>query len=309
MRTSAKRQLRSRSAQGSAGWITDSPRPGSAMSGFASRNRIAAMCSEPGSQEPPSGRTYAESLSENQRGELLLTEVAHQLTTGGGKPGQGYQAVLLSSPEAPHAKISASPDAAQASSAGSGQAFSSSSPGSSPLFDREPFSWRTSPVSSRLAGVTDAEGAARFYAGISAEVALELAAALNSRSTGTSARWRRHHAEAAKQRVASSNGTTAPISPWCAPHCENSGTESPTGFSTAVSSECRSDADGCSSSEPSLTMILEPPQSVPGRYSLSARAARGILRRAEKRGRTLPPHLAQALVAVAAGMPTPTEPP
>jgi hypothetical protein len=33
-------------------------------------------------------------LSENQRGELLLTETAHQLTTGGGKPGQGYAAVF-----------------------------------------------------------------------------------------------------------------------------------------------------------------------------------------------------------------------
>jgi hypothetical protein len=37
---------------------------------------------------------------------------------------------------------------------------------------------------------------------------------------------------------------------------------------------------------------------VPARYSLSARAARGILRRAEKRGRTLPPHLLAALQAV-----------
>jgi hypothetical protein len=37
---------------------------------------------------------------------------------------------------------------------------------------------------------------------------------------------------------------------------------------------------------------------VPGRYSLSARAAQGILRRAEKRGRTLPPHLLDALRAV-----------
>jgi hypothetical protein len=37
---------------------------------------------------------------------------------------------------------------------------------------------------------------------------------------------------------------------------------------------------------------------VPGRYSLSARAAAGILRRAEKRGRTLPAHLQDALQAV-----------
>jgi len=46
------------------------------------------------------------------------------------------------------------------------------------------------------------------------------------------------------------------------------------GFSTAVSSECRSADGACSSSEPSLTEILEPPQDVPVKYSLSARAAR-----------------------------------
>jgi hypothetical protein len=78
-----------------------------------------------------------------------------------------------------------------------------------------------------------------------------------------------------------------------------SGTAWHGGFSTAVSSECRSDADACSSSEPSLTEILEPPQNVPDRYSLSARAALGILRRADNRGRTLPSHLLAALEQVA----------
>jgi len=86
----------------------------------------------------------------------------------------------------------------------------------------------------------------------------------------------------------------------------NSGLVWPTGFSTAVSSECRSDEGGCSSSEPSLTEILEPPQNVPARYSLSARAATGILRRAEKRGKRLPAHLATALVSVA-GQPISTD--
>jgi hypothetical protein len=38
---------------------------------------------------------------------------------------------------------------------------------------------------------------------------------------------------------------------------------------------------------------------VPAKYSLSARAATGILRRAEKRGRVLPSHLSAALEAVA----------
>jgi DNA (cytosine-5)-methyltransferase 1 len=36
----------------------------------------------------------AQAVSENQRGELLLTDYSHQLTTGGGKPGQGYPAVF-----------------------------------------------------------------------------------------------------------------------------------------------------------------------------------------------------------------------
>lgn len=77
------------------------------------------------------------------------------------------------------------------------------------------------------------------------------------------------------------------------------------GFWTAASSECRSDDGGCSSSEPSLREILQPPQDVPERFSLSARAARGILRRAERRGRTLPEPLRAALEAVAgASVPT-----
>lgn len=84
-----------------------------------------------------------------------------------------------------------------------------------------------------------------------------------------------------------------------------SGTAWPGAFSTAVSSECRSDGDGCSSSEPSLAEILEP--DVPARFSLSARAANGILRRAERRGRALPNSLREALETVAS--PTQAEPP
>ena len=85
-----------------------------------------------------------------------------------------------------------------------------------------------------------------------------------------------------------------------------SGTAWHGGFSTAVSSECRSDEGGCSSSEPSLSQILEEPQNVPAKYSLSARAAQGILRRAEKRGRTIPATLLAALSAVAEGSPETT---
>jgi hypothetical protein len=48
-----------------------------------------------------------------------------------------------------------------------------------------------------------------------------------------------------------------------------------------------------------LSDILEPSSEVPQRFCLSSTACRGILRRAEKRGKTLPPLLAQALQQVA----------
>lgn len=72
---------------------------------------------------------------------------------------------------------------------------------------------------------------------------------------------------------------------------------SPTELSTLSSSESPSDAAGCS-----LSDVLEP-EPVPDRYYLSARAARGVLRRAEKRGRDLPPLLLEALRAVAESTP------
>jgi hypothetical protein len=50
----------------------------------------------------------------------------------------------------------------------------------------------------------------------------------------------------------------------------------------------------------SLWQILE--ENAPQKYYLSATAARGILRRAEKRGRMLPPQLRRALEAVALGV-------
>lgn len=55
----------------------------------------------------------------------------------------------------------------------------------------------------------------------------------------------------------------------------------------------------------SLSQVLETVR-IPRRYFLSARACAGILRRAEKRGKTLPVALEAALVAVAEH-PTPTE--
>lgn len=96
----------------------------------------------------------------------------------------------------------------------------------------------------------------------------------------------------------SSLATAVGTSESCLERWPTSGTAWVGGFSTHVSSECRS-ADGvCSSSEPSLTEILDPPQSVPARYSLSARAAAGILQRAAKSGHPLPTRLRTALEIV-----------
>ena len=73
----------------------------------------------------------------------------------------------------------------------------------------------------------------------------------------------------------------------------NSGMGSPTECWTHNSSEFPNDAVVCS-----LSDVLETGD-VPRRFYLSAKACRGILRRAEKRGKALPPLLASALIAVA----------
>jgi hypothetical protein len=68
-------------------------------------------------------------------------------------------------------------------------------------------------------------------------------------------------------------------------------------------SECPNDGGESLSS---LALILQPPTDVESKYFLSPRAAAGILRRATKRGKTLPAPLAVALETVA-GQATPTE--
>ena len=73
----------------------------------------------------------------------------------------------------------------------------------------------------------------------------------------------------------------------------NSGMGSPIEFLTLSSSEWPSDAAVCS-----LSDVLETGD-VPQRFFLSATACRGILRRAEKRGKKLPEHLQHALNQVA----------
>ena len=68
------------------------------------------------------------------------------------------------------------------------------------------------------------------------------------------------------------------------------------GFSMLNTSDWPNDAAVCS-----LSSVLEKGP-IPQRYYLSARACAGILRRAEKRGRELPPALQEALAAVAASL-------
>lgn len=88
--------------------------------------------------------------------------------------------------------------------------------------------------------------------------------------------------------------TPAEISPSFSRRWPTSGfTTSPGECWTAATSECPNDGDA-SSSLPDVLL-----ETVPERFYLSPRAAAGILRRAQKRGRTLPQPLHQALTDLA----------
>lgn len=76
----------------------------------------------------------------------------------------------------------------------------------------------------------------------------------------------------------------------------NAGLLSATGFWTAAISESPNVAVACSLSAVLMRRALP-------KYSLSPKAAAGILRRAAKRGRALPPALQQALTALASTIP------
>ena len=64
---------------------------------------------------------------------------------------------------------------------------------------------------------------------------------------------------------------------------------------TRNTSECHSDDEEYFSY---LSSILQPAKDVPTRYYLSSKAAEGILRRAERRGKILPDLLREALIQV-----------
>ncbi len=91
-----------------------------------------------------------------------------------------------------------------------------------------------------------------------------------------------------------------PTSESSSPLWSTSGIASPGECWTRGSSGCPSDVDVSSS----LRDILEPPDQIPQKYWLSARAAAGILERASRRGRALPEPLRVALEAVASRLTT-----
>jgi hypothetical protein len=233
---------------GSAGSTTDS-----VGLGFDTRSSVKAIlgdegCSRSVSPASPSTTTSVQFVSENQRAEVLLTDYARQLTTGGGKPGQGYPTVLISSAADSPAKTSQSPDNAADSKLANAPASSSSSHGSqTSLFQPE--------------GGSSSRTFPDYFPAKADEI-----------SPSFSRRW------------PSSGFTTSPGECW-----------------TADTSE--SPNDGAASS--SLADVLQ--ADVPSRYFLSPRAAAGILRRAEKRGRELPSHLLAALEAVARTTTTPNK--
>src|SRR5262252_2947082 len=184
----------------------------------------------------------AYAVSENQRAEVRLTDYSRQLTSGGGKPGQGYPTVLTSSTADPPARTSAWPV-------------------SGPVY----------PASAAVCG---------------------LSSSASCPSCGHDGRSLRMFPDCFPPTVAG----TLPEFSWA---WASSGTGGRTAFWTRGGSECPNVAVACS-----LSAVLEA-RPVPRRYWLSARAAAGILRRAERRGKTLPSRLQEALQRLAEGSATP----
>ena len=85
--------------------------------------------------------------------------------------------------------------------------------------------------------------------------------------------------------------TEGKISPYSLEKWRNAGMGSPTEFLTLNTLESHKDAEECS-----LSGVLMEIGEVQQQFYLSKKACRGILKRAKKRGKTLPPLLKQALV-------------
>ena len=167
---------------------------------------------------------------------VTLTEEAVALQGTGGKPGQGYPAVLISSSPASPARTCPWPE-------------------SGPV----------SPVSAQDSSLSLSECWAKFGpAGSSSRMSLGLCHRIEDvTSPSFSVRW------------------------------PNSGMAWRGEYLIAATSEFPSGAAECT-----LSDVLED-RLVPQRYYLSPKAAAGILRRAERRGKKLPPRLERALQATA----------
>jgi hypothetical protein len=176
------------------------------------------------------------SVSENQRGETRLTRLARQLTSGGGKPGQGYPAVLISSTEDSLVRTSAWPV-------------------NGPVLQ----------ASEAVYGLSSDECCPNCgLAGFALRMSLDFYPAMTDVTSGrSSAMWM-------------SSGMA-----WRGRYWTHAGLE------------YRNAAAACS-----LSAVLET-RTVPRKYWLSAKAAAGILRRAAKRGKTLPQRLMTALEELA----------
>lgn len=104
------------------------------------------------------------------------------------------------------------------------------------------------------------------------------------RTSPVSSRWTAGELSPPSSEGWQSAGMVSPTECWTLSLCEWTATHAP----------CPSDGAVCSLSDILAT------GDVPPRYYLSAKACLGILRRAEKRGKALPPLLRRALEAVAA---------
>src|ERR1700690_432884 len=144
------------SSAGSADSTAASPGPVTGTSSSASPTRTGETCSELDGLECQSTRTYA--LSENLRHELRLTDVAPSLSQAGGKPGQGYSAVVTLDSSAADSLARTYPWLVGGEdSQESDPASSTSSPASSTLFDPDGFSSRTYPGCSPRTAVGTSE--------------------------------------------------------------------------------------------------------------------------------------------------------
>ena len=260
-------------------------------------------------------------VAQNQRGEVVTSPVAHQLTAGGGKPGEGYAAVISSSDEPTTSAGSSSsgvgpgpaaPDASQMSmfsaadhpvrtgrSLDAVRAWLDSAPGSSSsspasLVSSLPagFSLRTSLAycpPARAGSADPLTGRTRKTREPSQVTLDEIIAAPisppSSRNSAVSGRPSPPMAGGTPELAAD------PREPW------------PGGFWTLNGSESPRGAAVCS-----LSSIVEAPHPGLRRYFLTARACQGILRRAARRGRDLPAPLQAALTAAAQAAPTRIEP-